>query len=279
MKYNPFLSPELQETMKRISNIHLECVQNILPSIATPSQIQQIQETLAAPYKELIQSYSSIMSSSVAFQLSQLSESLNSAIHDNVRAGLYSTLSESLKNAFPYHELQQQILNLTPALHIPSKTLDYPENLGGLPKDDYVIVDDQAAKTYELPDSVCIPIGNRRIKMPTSILLSIIEAIISAIITISIAIAQSNPSSADTQKKQLQVEEARFQLQYSENEMLRQLLHDIDTSSSSEAETIKELQETVEELHKQYSQTQDTCSPVEEGTDNSKSNEGTDIPK
>lgn len=94
---------------------HLECVQNILPSIATPSQIQQIQETLAAPYKELIQSYSSIMSSSVAFQLSQLSESLNSAIHDNVRAGLYSTLSESLKNAFPYHELQQQILNLTPA--------------------------------------------------------------------------------------------------------------------------------------------------------------------
>ena len=64
---------------------------------------------LSAPYKELIQSYSSIMSSSVAFQLSQLSESLNSAIHDNVRAGLYSTLSESLKNAFPYHELQQQI--------------------------------------------------------------------------------------------------------------------------------------------------------------------------
>ena len=109
--------------MKRISNIHLECVQNILPSIATPSQIQQIQETLSAPYKELIQSYSSIMSSSVAFQLSQLSESLNSAIHDNVRAGLYSTLSESLKNAFPYHELQQQILNLTPALHIPPKLL------------------------------------------------------------------------------------------------------------------------------------------------------------
>lgn len=278
MKYNPFLSPELQETMKRISNIHLECVQNILPSIATPSQIQQIQETLAAPYKELIQSYSSIMSSSVAFQLSQLSESLNSAIHDNVRAGLYSTLSESLKNAFPYHELQQQILNLTPALHIPSKTLDYPENLGGLPKDDYVIVDEQAINAYELPDSVYIPIGNSRIKMPTSFLLDLISLIISTVLTISIAIAQSN-SPQPEQIKQVQIEEAQLELQRAQNEMLQQLLHNIDVSLSSEAETIKELQETVEELHKQYSQTQDTCSPAEGDTDNSKSTEDTDTPK
>ena len=50
-------------------------------------------------------------------------------------------------------------------------------------------------------------------------------------------------------------------------------------ASSSEAQTLKELKETVEELHKQYSQTQDTCSPVEEGTDNSKSTEDTDNQK
>lgn len=109
----------MKEFLTFISNVY----KTFCPQLQLPSQIQQIQETLAAPYKELIQSYSSIMSSSVAFQLSQLSESLNSAIHDNVRAGLYSTLSESLKNAFPYHELQQQILNLTPALHTPPKLL------------------------------------------------------------------------------------------------------------------------------------------------------------
>lgn len=120
MKYNPFFSPEFQETMKRISNIHLECVRNVLPNAMT-SQIQQIQESLTAPCRELIQSYSSIMSSSLASQISQLSESLNSTIRDNIATGLYSALSESFKNDFSYRELQQQILNLTPALRIPSK--------------------------------------------------------------------------------------------------------------------------------------------------------------
>ena len=277
MKYNPFFSPEFQETMKRISNIHLECVQNALPNAMT-SQIQQIQESLTAPCRELIQSYSSIMSSSLASQISQLSESLNSTIRDNIATGLYSALSESLKNDFSYRELQQQILNLTPALRIPSKPLDYPEDLGGLPKDDYVIVDEQAVNAYELPDSVYIPIGNSRIKMPTSFLLDLISLIISTVLTISIAIAQSNSSQPEP-IKQTQIEEAQLELQRSQNEMLRQLLHNIDAAFSSEAETIKELQETVEELHKQYSPTQDTCSPVEEGTDNSKSTEDTDTPE
>ena len=77
----------------------------------------------------------------------------------------------------------------------------------------------------------------------------------------------------------IRIEEAQLELQHAQNEMLQQLLHDIDTSSSSEAETIKELKETVEELNKQYSQTQDTCSPVEAGNDNPESTEDTDIQK
>lgn len=77
----------------------------------------------------------------------------------------------------------------------------------------------------------------------------------------------------------IRIEESQLELQRSQNEMLQQLLHNIDASSSSKAETIKELKETVEELNKQYSQTQDTCSPVEAGNDNSESNEDTDIQK
>lgn len=53
----------------------------------------------------------------------------------------------------------------------------------------------------------------------------------------------------------------------------------IDTSSSSEAEAIKELQKTVEEQNKQYSQNQDTCLSVEEDNDNSKLTKDTDTPK
>ena len=114
--------------------------------------------------------------------------------------------------------------------------------------------------------------------MPTSFLLALIDLIISTILTISIAIAQSNSSRTEP-INQMQIEESQLELQRAQNEMLQQLLHNIDTSSSSEAETIKELKKTVEELNKQCSPTQDTCSPVEEDTDNSKSTEDTDTQK
>ena len=122
------------------------------------------------------------------------------------------------------------------------------------------------------------PIGNSRIKMPTAFLLELIGFIVTTILSISIAIAQS-ASSKEDQNDLIRIEESQLELQRSQNEMLQQLLHNIDASSSSKAETIKELKETVEELNKQYSQTQDTCSPVEAGNDNSESNEDTDIQK
>lgn len=50
-------------------------------------------------------------------------------------------------------------------------------------------------------------------------------------------------------------------------------------SAPSNLSYLKKLSETVEELNKQYSQTQDTYSPVEAGNDNSESIEGTDTPK
>lgn len=145
-------------------------------------------------------------------------------------------------------------------------------------QDDFVIVDESAVKIYEFPDCIYIPIGNSRIKMPTSILLTLINLIISTILTISIAVVQFNSSQED-QIKQTQIEETQIELQRAQNEILQQLLHNIDTSSSSEAEAIKELQKTVEEQNKQYSQNQDTCLSVEEDNDNSKLTKDTDTPK
>lgn len=207
-----------------------------------------------------------------------MSEIMTATVRENITTGVYNNLNESLKQSLSLLKLQNQFLNVTPELHFRSGRADRPEDLGGLPEDDFVIVDETAAKTYELPDSVYIPVGNSRIKMSTSFLLALIDLIINTILTISIAIAQSNSSQAE-QIKQVQIEESQLELQQAQNEMLQQLLHDIDTSSSSEAETIKELKETVEELNKQYSQTQDTCSPVEAGNDNSESTEDTDIQK
>lgn len=111
-----------------------------------------------------------------------------------------------------------------------------------------------------------------------SLSISVILALCAIVSPISIAVVQFNSSQED-QIKQTQIEEIQIELQRAQNEILQQLLHNIDTSSSSEAEAIKELQKTVEEQNKQYSQNQDTCLSVEEDNDNSKLTKDTDTPK
>lgn len=279
-KNNPFLNPELQnlqDTINRISHMYSGHLQDIFSS-SMNAQLHQLQVDFLLPYVRIIDAYTPTMVASLTDSLSKMSEIMTATVRENITTGVYNNLNESLKQSLSLLKLQNQFLNVTPELHFRSGRADRPEDLGGLPEDDFVIVDETATKTYELPDSVYIPVGNSRIKMSTSFLLALIDLIINTILTISIAIAQSNSSQAE-QIKQVQIEESQLELQQAQNEMLQQLLHDIDTSSSSEAETIKELKETVEELNKQYSQTQDTCSPVEEGTDNSKSTEDTDNQK
>ena len=280
-KNNPFLTPEMKnliDSLNKITDSYSGYFQTIFHSDLMNYQIAQLQEEIVKPYRQLFRLYTRTMVASLTESLSKMSEIMTATIQKNITTGVYNNLNESLKHSLSRLELQKQFFNVSPELHFHSNLSDFPENLGGLPEDDFVIVDETAVKTYELPDSVYIPIGNSRIKMPTSLLLSLIGMIISTVLTISIAIAQS-ASSKEYQNNLIRIEEAQLELQHAQNEMLQQLLHDIDTSSSSEAETIKELKETVEELNKQYSQTQDTCSPVEAGNDNPESTEDTDIQK
>ena len=278
-KNNPFLTPEMKnliDSLNKITDSYSGYFQTIFHSDLMNYQIDQLQEEIVKPYRQLFRLYTPSMVASFTESLSKMSDIITTTIRENITIGVYNNLNESLKQSLSLLELQKQFLNLPPELHSHSDLSNYSEDLGGLPEDDFVIVDDTTVKTYELPDSVYIPIGNNRIKMPTSFLLALIDLIISTILTISIAIAQSN-SSRTEQINQMQIEESQLELQRAQNEMLQQLLHNIDTSSSSEAETIKELKKTVEELNKQCSPTQDTCSPVEAGNDNSESTEDTDI--
>ena len=278
-KNNPFLTPEMKnliDSLNKITDSYSGYFQTIFHSDLMNYQIAQLQEEIVKPYRQLFRLYTPSMVASFTESLSKMSDIITTTIRENITIGVYNNLNESLKQSLSLLKLQTQFLNVTPELHFHSDLSNYSEDLGGLPEDDFVIVDDTTVKTYELPDSVYIPIGNNRIKMPTSFLLALIDLIISTILTISIAIAQSN-SSRTEQINQMQIEESQLELQRAQNEMLQQLLHNIDTSSSSEAETIKELKKTVEELNKQCSPTQDTCSPVEAGNDNSESTEDTDI--
>jgi hypothetical protein len=59
----------------------------------------------------------------------------------------------------------------------------------------------------------------------------------------------------------------------------RRILHNVDVSSSSEAESIKELKETVEEQNKQFPQIQDTTASTAKDLDSSEEAEDTDSSK
>ena len=268
-----FLSSALQDSLNRISHMYDDYLQTIFSSDSITSQIGHLQEEMFKSYKQFFQLYTPSIISSLTNSLSIMSEAMTAAVRDNITTNMYNNLSESLKTMISLQSLQQQLIDIAP-----EPSFDHPDNLNNLPEDDFVIVDESAVKIYEFPDCIYIPIGNSRIKMPTSILLTIINLIISTIITISIAVVQFNSSQED-QIKQTQIEETQIELQRAQNKILQQLLHNIDTSSSSEAEAIKELQKTVEEQNKQYSQNQDTCLSVEENNDNSKLTKDTDTPK
>lgn len=268
-----FLSSALQDSLNRISHMYDDYLQTIFSSDSITSQIGHLQEEMFKSYKQFFQLYTPSIISSLTNSLSIMSEAMTAAVRDNITTSMYNNLSESLKTMISLQSLQQQLIDIAP-----EPSFDHPDNLNNLPEDDFVIVDESAVKIYEFPDCIYIPIGNSRIKMPTSILLTIINLIISTIITISIAVVQFNSSQED-QIKQTQIEETQIELQRAQNGILQQLLHNIDTSSSSEAEAIKELQKTVEEQNKQYSQNQGTCLSVEEDNDNSKSTKDTDTPK
>lgn len=278
-KDNPFLTPEMQnllDSLKKITDSYSGYFQTIFSSDLMNYQIAQLQEEIIKPYKQIFQTYTPPLISSLNESFSKVSEIINSTVQESISTVVYSNLNESLKSMIPFFEFQQQIQNITPEFFYHLGLPVSQGSLGDLPEDDFVIIDEPAIKTYELPDSVCIPIGNTRFKMPTSFLLALISLIITTFTTLFIFFAQS-VSDQTEQFKQMQIEEAQLELQKAQNKLLQQLLHNLDTSSSSEAELLKELKETVEELNKQCSPTQDTCSPVEADNDNSESTEDTDI--
>lgn len=268
-KSNPFINPEFQNSLIKFSSMYSEILKKSLPSDLLPTQMNLLKEDILKPYRQILQSYSTNASSALVSSLSQMSEAMAILTRDNVTNAIYNNLNESLKKIISLHDLQQQFSTITPKI-----TPDASEKDKNLPKDDFVIVNEAAIEPYEFPDSICIPVGNHKIKISTSIFLSIIGMILS----IFISVTQSVSSRSEGLRQQ-QIEETQIQLQRSQNELLMQLLQDIDVSSSSEIESINELTKSVEEQNKLLSQIRDISSLNGEYSDNSEEVEDTDDPK
>ncbi len=264
------MSKTLTETMEHISQVQKELA--ISATFSYADTIAKVMEPYRNLSKTLQKSFSISFSNIMDPYISELTQTISNSICNN--------LNETLRNSVSFQELSSALRNITPGelnFISHSHTYDSTEIVGGLPgdEDDFVIADESIVKTYDLPKSVYIHLGNHRVKIPTPTFVAIIGIILNTIVSISLAIAQSNSSQA-AQTKQMQIEEAQLQLQNSQNELLQQLLHNVDVSSSSEAESIRELKEAVEEQNKQFSQIQDTTASIAKDLDSSEEAEDTD---
>lgn len=152
-------------------------------------------------------------------------------------------------------------------------TYVFSEEPDKLPIDDYVAVDKSVVKEYNIPDSIAIPIGHNRIKIKTSDFIALI-ALISQFIFAIISLIPSVPTEIET--KQIQAEEAQILLLESQNQMLCDLFHNIDLSSSSQAEFLHSLKESVEAQGSAISDLEESLDSIQQSLDNMSESESTE---
>lgn len=238
-------------------------------AFATTQSVAKIME----PYRNLCENFKTAYSDSIAKTIgSCLSQQLAKSLSDSI----HKSFSDSLKRNPAFNELSSTLNAITPELIFTSlsHTYDFPKDLGGISEkdnDDFIVIDNAVSTAYDIPCTVAVPINEHKRKISTSDFCAIISLIIAIISGIIIPLyLQSKPS---------ETEVIELQLLQSQNELLQQLLHNADISSSSEIEAINELKQSVEEQSKQLSQCQETLDKFDEALDNHETVENIDTAK
>ena len=117
--------------------------------------------------------------------------------------------------------------------HLESLSLNETAEINHV-SNDYVTVSEDSVREYNFPESIAVPIGNRRIRIKTETFISIIALLISAITLFS---PQKDTSAEEN------------------NKVLYQILNTMDASHSSQQEFIATFKEWLE---KQDSESHDT---------------------
>ena len=147
------------------------------------------------------------------------------------------------------------------------------------PNEDYVTLDKDSIETFEIPESIAIPLGKYRVKMSTDVFISIISLLVSIILSTSIALYQSNQSPTESETQQIQLDETQNALLQTQNQLLYDLLHSIDTSSSSESGSLQSLKKAVEEQNLHLSRIEKSLDSIEKSLDNNASSGNTESEK
>ena len=107
--------------------------------------------------------------------------------------------------------------------------------------DDYITVNEDSVKEFQIPDTIAIPIGHNRVRIKTESFIKVLWIILTTLIEFSILVYQGNKNEAS----ETYYQEKQIKLKQEENQVLRDFLESIDASMSSKAKTIEELKESI----------------------------------
>lgn len=249
-----------------------------------------MQESLSRvmePIRKTLSLYSSALAPIKSFEAS-LDKMMEPYQHLNEQfaRSLFSPISETLQkmskeisdtiSAYPNLDMAPLVDSLTKTLiHVPQPIFSsdftaalkelgrysFPDDLGGLcddsdsPDSDYVTVDKSTAKEIDISDTITFPVGHCRVKIKTGDFIALIFGIITMIISIMTYIGQSDsPETVDFQN----------QLFQSQNQIIYDLLHTMDASSSNQAEALEALKDSVESQNSAISDLEEPLDSIEQ---------------
>lgn len=117
--------------------------------------------------------------------------------------------------------------------------------------EDFVTLNEPEIKEFTIPETIAIPIGNKRIKMSTNMLISIVGSILLPfLLWLNTTIINLHQSAAETKLEQqrLEIEQERNELIRQGNDIYKQcydILQSVDSSQSSQSETIESWKESL----------------------------------
>lgn len=110
--------------------------------------------------------------------------------------------------------------------------------------EDYVIIE-SPPKEFEIPDSIAIPAGNKRIRIKTEFLVTILLSIFFGLA----GLMQTRYYGQKSLESEKQYYKDQLQAKQDENQILHDFLNSIDASESSQSDSINELVQSIEVLN------------------------------
>lgn len=258
----------INETLRTAINSICQTQKTIYDAMAPTREIQASINRMMRPYQEI----SKVAIPNISLTLTEFSNNISKEMINALRISLDASVASS--------ELTENIRRIIKCSSASSFAGafkkcadDLPERQDNYPDNDFVIADEAAIKTYDLSDDIAISVGNNRIKISTSNFIALISLITQLIFGI-ISMLPSSPT--ETETKQMQAEETQIILLQSQNQILRDLFHNIDLSSSSQAEVLQSLKESVEAQNTAISDLEESVDLLQQSLDNTSESENTE---